>query len=160
MLSVQATGPSSLLYTQHTQRARQPSTDMSEQMKADFTEALKSAGVDESEIPGLLEKIQATVAQLSSSATSGDPGEAIKQTVQSVLKENGVDVEKFDAAMEAQRPEGPPPPPPTAAASDQSDQQSLLDLLAANASDDTQESLIQQLLAKLRNTGSLFDTSA
>jgi hypothetical protein len=159
MLSVQATGSSSLLYAQNVHKARQPSTDMSEQMKADFTEALKSAGVDESAIPELLEKIQEAVATVTSSSTSGDLGDVIKQTVQSVLQENGVDVAKFDAAMAAQRPQGPPPPPPAAASSNQSDQQNLLDLLSVNATDDTQESLIQQLLAQLRNTGSLFDAS-
>jgi hypothetical protein len=156
MLSIQSAGLSSALYTQNVQR---PTRDFSAQMKSDFTAALKSAGVDESEIPTLLEKIQEAVAGVTSTESSTDKGEAIKQAVQAVLKENGVDVDKFDAAMEALRPQGPPPPPPGGASSVDGNQQSLFQTDATDETEDSNQSLIELLLEQLNGNGSLFDAT-
>jgi len=88
-------------------------TDFAAKMKSMFESAAKTAGVSESDIPSLMEKVQKAVDAAKSNG-SKDP-RAIKTAVDGVLKENGVDVEKFQAAMDAQRPQGgqrPSGPPP------------------------------------------------
>jgi hypothetical protein len=130
-------------------------------MKADITEALKVAGVDESDIPGLLDKIQQAIAELTASGAPAGGPDALKKAVEKVLEESGVDVAKFDAAMKARRPQGPPPPPPGgASALEEEGDQNLFDLMSTDATGDTEDSLLELLLQRLNDTGSLFDATA
>jgi hypothetical protein len=76
------------------------------QRQSDFASALQSAGVDPSKVGDIQSQIDAavqSVRQDGSTSTSGtDQRAAIKQAVDGVLQQNGVDVTKFDAALKAQ----------------------------------------------------------
>lgn len=84
-----------------------------------FADALTSAGVDDSQLGDLLSQIQSAIASAQSasggSADSSQSGSVdIREVVHGVLEANGVDVDAFDEAMEANGP--PPGPPPNGAA--------------------------------------------
>ncbi|MGC4004332.1 MAG: hypothetical protein QM811_14920 [Pirellulales bacterium] len=78
-----------------------------------FSDALKSAGVDDSQVDDLLSQIQDAVSTAKESSDGSDPA-SIRAAVQGVLRSNGVDVAKFEDALHADRTGGPPPPPPGA----------------------------------------------
>lgn len=157
MTSIQSTGFSSALYAQRTQATP---VKMSDQMKEDFTEALKSAGVSESDIPALLEEIQQTVDELVAGGSANGRRDVIKQAVDQVLEKNGVDTEKFGAAMQARRPGGPPPPPPGGAPVSEEDSVSLFDSVLNSTDEENETTLLELILQNLDKTGSLFDAEA
>lgn len=157
MTSIQSTGFSSALYAQRTQTTP---VKMSDQMKEDFTEALKSAGVSESDIPALLEEIQQTVDEVVASGSANGRRDVIKQAVDQVLEKNGVDTEKFGAAMQARRPGGPPPPPPGGAPVSEEDSVSLFDSVLNSTDEENETTLLELILQNLDKTGSLFDAEA
>lgn len=96
--------------TQHAEKLRQrphaslSGKDFSEAIKPGFESAARTAGVREAKIPGLLEDVRQAVAKATANALgSKNPRASIQAAVDGVLKENGVDVARFQAAMEAQR---------------------------------------------------------
>ena len=74
-----------------------------------LTSELEKQGYTGSKLSDLQAKIEAAVQSVqSSSSESGDPSK-IHDAINTVLKEAGVDTDKIDADMKAQRPSGPPP---------------------------------------------------
>jgi hypothetical protein len=77
-------------------------TDFAANMKSGFESAARAAGVHEGKIAGLLEDVMQVIAKASSrTLDSKDPGVSLQAAVNSVLKRNGVDVDRFQAAMDA-----------------------------------------------------------
>jgi len=68
--------------------------------------ALKTAGVDDSKVSGLMDEVQKAIDKVKSAGGTGNQRDAIKQAVDGVLKDNGVDIQKFQAAMKAQHHHG------------------------------------------------------
>ena len=82
---------------------------------ARLDQALESQGITGSALTDLRAKIDDAVKQAKANGGDGstDGREAVKSAVDQVLKDNGVDVEKFQAALRPTRgggPGGPPPP--------------------------------------------------
>src|SRR4051812_27876774 len=97
----------SLLASSANRRADGPGgADFAKHMKSKFESAAKAAGVDDADIPGLVDDIQKAIDKAKSEGVSRD---GIKDVVAGVLKDHGVSVEKFEAAMKAQRQSGPRP---------------------------------------------------
>lgn len=70
-----------------------------------FGKALEAAGVDPSKVADVQKQIRQAVEGVSKTGQRPD-GDALKAAIDGVLKDNGVDVEKFKAALEAARPPG------------------------------------------------------
>lgn len=86
---------------------------------ARLDQALESQGITGSALTDLRSKIDDAVKQAKANGGDGstDGREAVKSAVDQVLKDNGVDVEKFQAALRPTRGGGPGGPP-TAKGSD------------------------------------------
>jgi hypothetical protein len=155
----------------------QSGTEFAARMKADFESAARSAGVKDEDIEGLMKQVQ----EAASSASQSGDRDAVKNAVDTVLQKNGVDMDKFHAAMEANRPKGGPggghgprgaggPPPSggpgggagTQSANSPSSQiQELLKQLQSGESSDTDQSDLVSLLKQLTgDSGGLVDVAA
>lgn len=75
-----------------------------EAMKARFDDAAQAAGADPSKVADLDGQITAAVDK-ARQATPGDRG-AVRQAINNVLQQNGVDPTKFRSALEASQPKG------------------------------------------------------
>lgn len=97
-------GSSQLLYLQQLQKAQggtQEPPDFQAEFKSRVEDAAKAVGVDPAKIPDLVKQIQDAVEQARSSVgSSGDPRSAIRDAVDGVLKQNGIDPAKFRSALE------------------------------------------------------------
>lgn len=92
-----------------------------QQHKAAFAGALKASGLDAAEIDTIQKQIEEAVKQATNGAqtTQGSRPRAVRDAVEGVLKDHGVDVKKLESTLEAQhlgqaklrrhRPEGPIP---------------------------------------------------
>lgn len=192
MSAINSVGSSTAMQYADQLRQRQggPSSgkDFAANMKSMFESAAKTAGVSESDLPGLMEKVQKAV-ETARSSGSKDPS-AIKAAVEGVLKDSGVDVAKFDAAMEAQRPQGMPggkrpsgPPPaggppggahgprggdkPQRAEStdetdstEQTELEKLIEALTSGTTDEDKQSLLALIKQQSSGTGTLLDIAA
>ena len=73
------------------------------QFMAQFEAAAKSAGVDSSKLGDLERQVQEAVQNTLKAGGSGDKRAAIRDAVDSVLKNNGIDPGRFRSALETQR---------------------------------------------------------
>ncbi len=73
-----------------------PPAEVQERFKASFSQAAQDLGIDSSRFAELGGKIQDALSNLDLSS-SKDPRTAIESTIDSTLKENGVDADKFKA---------------------------------------------------------------
>lgn len=71
--------------------------------KSRIESAAKAAGVDPSKIPTLESQIQDAI-QKAQQSGAGDPRGAVQDAIDGVLKSNGIDATKFQAALKAQGP--------------------------------------------------------
>jgi hypothetical protein len=85
--------------TQRTEGGR-PSSPPS---KSDFESALKNAGVNEADIPDLLNTILRTISNLKSNEDDSGKENSIRESINSILKDNGVDVDKFENSLRTQQ---------------------------------------------------------
>lgn len=81
------------------------------QRKADFESALTAAGADPSKVSTIESQIQAAIKSARSGASdSGNSRAAVQTAIDTVLKNNGVDASKFQAAIRSQHPHHAPQP--------------------------------------------------
>lgn len=93
-----------------------------DRIRSDFESALAGAGVDEADLPGILDEVESV---FTDAHRQGTDARSVRDVIGAVLARHGVDIEGFDAAMKALRHDGPPPPrvglragPPSPNASD------------------------------------------
>lgn len=128
------------------------SADFAARMQSVFASAAKAAGVSDSDIPGLMQQVKKAV-EAAKSDGSKDPG-SVRTAIEGVLKNNGVDVAKFNAAVEAQRPKGGPGGPGGAHKHHHkkpSGTEASSGTEAALQSDSTQQTELQKLIATLQS---------
>lgn len=76
-----------------------------DQRRAAFDQALISAGADQSKLADIHEQIEKAIASASSNAAARPDRKSVENAVNSVLQANGIDVQKFQEALKATRPQ-------------------------------------------------------
>ncbi|HWB18974.1 MAG TPA: Clp protease N-terminal domain-containing protein [Phycisphaerales bacterium] len=70
------------------------------QLQSQFEFALNAVGVDSGKVPDILSQITSALSQV---RTQGGNHASVKSAIDDILTSNGVDVQKFNDALEAQR---------------------------------------------------------
>lgn len=156
MSAIGSVGSSSLSLIQSlAQQRTDPSSGQgfAAQFKSRFESAAKAAGVDPSKVPGLESQIQDAIQKAQQSGT-GNRG-AVQDAINSVLKSNGVDPSKFQAALKAQGV-GRAHHHRTGGAQGQSQQANPYD----PDGDGDNDALVSSLRSQVTGTGNLVDVAA
>lgn len=119
-----------------------------------FTEAALAAGLDPEAADGLQDEIRSAIAEaLKSSEDQTDRQQVVRDAVDGVLEEHGVDLEAFKSRMEPPHGKagGPPPegPPPDGAGQTEVDSQFLEAALAAGLDPEAADGLQDEIEAAI-----------
>jgi hypothetical protein len=95
-------GSQSLLLQELQKQAQEKEAARADAMKARFQQAAQAAGVDPTKVDDLQKQIQAAAQKAAQDpANAGNRQTAVQNAIDSVLKANGVDADKFKAAMQS-----------------------------------------------------------